>query len=185
MIRIEIGHNRCPQDNKYNCYTVLVSDQGMGIPEEDKQKLFKPYFKSSNKESNEKNSSSHGLGLNICKRIAGKLGGDLMHNEQFTEGCQFIFTFRVEIALVESKSETTNSKGMKPRVRDSTKKLDTLSPSQRSSFSIKAPGMSNPALSEEDLEPADEIGHLNSSSKSSNSISRSVVASPVSKVNRD
>jgi len=42
----------------------------MGIKEEDKKQLFKPYFKSSNKESKDKNSNSHGLGLNICKRIA-------------------------------------------------------------------------------------------------------------------
>ena len=53
----------------------------MGIPEEDKKILFQPFFKSKNRESNDKNSMSHGLGLNICKRIAKRLGGDLVLNE--------------------------------------------------------------------------------------------------------
>ena len=53
----------------------------MGIPAEDKAKLFQPYFKSKNKESKDKNYSSHGMGLNICKRIAQKLGGDLQYND--------------------------------------------------------------------------------------------------------
>jgi signal transduction histidine kinase len=54
----------------------------MGIKDEDKKLLFQPFFKSKNKESTDKNSNSHGLGLNICKRIAQKLGGDLIHNEE-------------------------------------------------------------------------------------------------------
>ena len=36
------------------------------------------------------NKGSHGIGLNICKKIAGLLGGDLYLNEEYNQGCEFI-----------------------------------------------------------------------------------------------
>jgi signal transduction histidine kinase len=59
----------------------------MGVPTEDKKILFQPFFKTKNKESSEMNKNSNGLGLNICKRIAKRLGGDLVLNEALIEGC--------------------------------------------------------------------------------------------------
>ncbi len=45
---------------------IKVQDFGIGLTEEDMRKLFRPYFKSSNKASQQMNTSSHGLGLSIC-----------------------------------------------------------------------------------------------------------------------
>ena len=41
------------------------------------------------------NTQSHGLGLNICKKIANSLNGDLKLNEEITNGCEFILTFKI------------------------------------------------------------------------------------------
>lgn len=48
----------------------MVSDEGSGISDDDLKKIFKPNVYSTAADSN-------GLGLNICKRIAQSLGGDL------------------------------------------------------------------------------------------------------------
>jgi signal transduction histidine kinase len=36
------------------------------------------------------NKGSHGIGLNICKRFAELLGGDLYLNEEYHQGSEFI-----------------------------------------------------------------------------------------------
>ena len=60
------------------------------------------------------NFQSHGLGLNICKRIAKGLGGDLVLNEEIVRGCEFILTFPVEKidlnrgAFTDDKSSISN-----------------------------------------------------------------------------
>ena len=46
---------------------------------------------------------SHGLGLNICKKIAKSLGGDLILNEDYKEGCEFIFTLTLD--LIDDRSD--------------------------------------------------------------------------------
>lgn len=46
--------------------TIRVKDYGIGICEEDKKNLFSAYFKTKDKQNKKMNSSSHGLGLNIC-----------------------------------------------------------------------------------------------------------------------
>jgi len=71
---------------------IKVTDNGIGISEEDKLYLFKPFFKTKDKKSFEMNKESHGLGLSICKRIAKGLGGDLILNEELSKGCEFIMT---------------------------------------------------------------------------------------------
>ena len=47
-----------------------VKDFGIGIPDKERANIFKPFFKSSDPVSRQMNFMSHGLGLNICKRIA-------------------------------------------------------------------------------------------------------------------
>lgn len=75
---------------------MAVSDQGMGISEEDRKNLFQPFFKSKDKKSQKKNTQSNGLGLNICKRIAEKMGGDLTCTGGLNRGSEFVLTLVVE-----------------------------------------------------------------------------------------
>jgi K+-sensing histidine kinase KdpD len=51
------------------------------------------------------NQGSHGIGLNICKRFAVILGGDLELNEDVTEGCEFVLKLNLQIAVTESPTD--------------------------------------------------------------------------------
>jgi signal transduction histidine kinase len=61
----------------------------MGINEEDRQNLFQPFFRSKDARSRDVNIQSNGLGLNICKRIATCLNGDLVcsSDNDISGGC--------------------------------------------------------------------------------------------------
>jgi two-component system sensor histidine kinase EvgS len=50
--------------------TISVEDTGIGISPLDLERLFNPYFKTSDEKSKQVNQGSHGLGLHISKRIA-------------------------------------------------------------------------------------------------------------------
>ena len=41
---------RMTPDQQYN-FQICVADEGMGVPEEDRQNLFKPFFQTKNKKS--------------------------------------------------------------------------------------------------------------------------------------
>ena len=49
------------------------------------------------------NKESHGLGLNICKKIAKSLGGDLVLNEEVEKGSEFILTLTLEVIQNKQK----------------------------------------------------------------------------------
>ncbi len=51
--------------NKRNCI-ISISDNGIGIPEEELDKIFEPFYRTQNSSS----FKGHGIGLSICKRIA-------------------------------------------------------------------------------------------------------------------
>jgi signal transduction histidine kinase len=55
---------------------IRIKNQGYGIPSHEIDKIFSPYFRSSNK-TKEEAFEHHGLGLYNCKRIISCLGGDL------------------------------------------------------------------------------------------------------------
>ena len=69
---------------------IKVTDNGIGIGPEDRKNLFKLYFKTQDQKSRDMNKGSHGIGLNMCKRFAELLGGDLYLNEDYNNGCEFV-----------------------------------------------------------------------------------------------
>lgn len=71
---------------------IRVTDQGIGIAPEDRKNLFDIYFKTRDETSRRMNKGSHGIGLNVCKKFAIALGGDLTLSEEITKGCQFILS---------------------------------------------------------------------------------------------
>lgn len=62
----------------------VISDTGCGIPEERREKLFKPFA--------EVKDLTHGdgLGLPICSLIAAKMNGSLTLDEGYTKGARFV-----------------------------------------------------------------------------------------------
>ncbi len=100
--KIEIGAFKNINENQVEFY---VSDTGMGIKEEDLDKLFKIETKfTSPGTSGEKGS---GLGLSLVNDIIKKHGGTISVESKFGEGTKFIFTCPISssnILLVEDVS---------------------------------------------------------------------------------
>jgi signal transduction histidine kinase len=69
---------------------IAVKDQGVGIPEEEKNKLFKPFTKTSAKAT--AGESSTGLGLAIAKKIVEAHHGEIGVESQLGAGTTFFVT---------------------------------------------------------------------------------------------
>ncbi len=75
-------------DNKN--MTVMVKDQGQGIPQQEIQKLFKPFSKLSVQTTD--GESSTGLGLSICHKIILGHGGKIWVESKVGTGTTFYFS---------------------------------------------------------------------------------------------
>ena len=62
----------------------IVSDTGCGIPEEQREDVFKPFRQIKDL------TTGDGLGLPTCKQMALKMGGDLEIDPQYTRGTRFL-----------------------------------------------------------------------------------------------
>lgn len=67
----------------------IVTDNGPGIPEEQKENLFKPFTRSQDL------AEGDGLGLPICALIANKMNGNLTIDREYKKGCRFILALQV------------------------------------------------------------------------------------------
>jgi C4-dicarboxylate-specific signal transduction histidine kinase len=74
-----------------NCGVILVEDNGPGIAEKDKVKLFMPFFTTK--------SDGLGMGLSICRSILDSLGGRISFANRPEGGS----AFRVELSLAETR----------------------------------------------------------------------------------
>ena len=70
--------------------TVVVADDGAGLPAEDLHNLFEPFFRVDRSRS--KKSGGYGLGLSICKRIVEAHGGRIEAANRSGRGAQFTIT---------------------------------------------------------------------------------------------
>ncbi len=73
---------------------ISVIDTGMGIREQDLPLLFKPF--SQVDAGSNKRFEGTGLGLSICKRLVGRLGGDIRVESRWGEGSRFSFELPTE-----------------------------------------------------------------------------------------
>lgn len=71
---------------------IRVIDQGIGIPETDKQHLFERFFRA----SNATNIQGVGLGMNIVQRYLSIMGGDISFESEEGKGSIFTLTFEVD-----------------------------------------------------------------------------------------
>jgi signal transduction histidine kinase len=68
-----------------------IQDQGIGIPQADLERLFKPFYRASNVD----NIPGTGLGLAIVWRCVEALGGSIVVHSQVDEGTEFIVTLPI------------------------------------------------------------------------------------------
>jgi signal transduction histidine kinase len=78
-------------DNKYIHFS--VTDTGCGIPIEDSERIFDRF------EKLDKFKQGTGLGLNICRQIAGLLGGKIYVDTSYSHGARFVFEQPLELPL--------------------------------------------------------------------------------------
>lgn len=70
---------------------VVVSDKGIGIPTEDLENIFEPFFRSKEKEALRRKGT--GIGLSITKAIMQAHGGTVLVRSQLGNGSTFILQF--------------------------------------------------------------------------------------------
>jgi len=83
-------HLHCEQSSDGKRILVSIEDTGCGIPKEEQEKIFEGFYKGDIFEQ------GIGLGLTVSKKIARKLGGDLILDTEYTHGARFVLSLPVE-----------------------------------------------------------------------------------------
>jgi PAS domain S-box-containing protein len=76
----EISDSKC---------TVMIRDNGIGIPQSEHKNMFQPFFRA----NNTGNIPGTGLGLNIVLRYANLMNGELHFESEINKGAKFILSF--------------------------------------------------------------------------------------------
>lgn len=74
------------EDNKLN---IAVTDNGPSIPPEEAEHIFEEFVQLNDY------SEGVGIGLTVCRSIIRRLGGNVVLDTEFKDGCRFIITFPV------------------------------------------------------------------------------------------
>ena len=82
-------------DQKEQWVTVSVSDNGPGIPDEQKPRIFDMFYSGANKVVDSRRSL--GLGLALCRSIVNAHGGEIALYDYDPQGC----CFRINLPLSE------------------------------------------------------------------------------------
>lgn len=99
-----------------NTYTIMVKDNGVGVPKDKQTAIFEPFVQAS--DAAFKGMSSSGIGLSFCKEITELHGGSIWVESRKNEGAAFFvrlpmdrnhFSDEVAEFLEENKSEEQTS----------------------------------------------------------------------------
>lgn len=91
---IELGVER---EGPFLAFT--VADRGPGIPQEDRERIFEPFFRAANARPDVDRA---GLGLSIARRLADLQGGSLQYEPRTGGGSTFVLRLPAVDALAES-----------------------------------------------------------------------------------
>ena len=81
----------CNLYRKDHKVVLKVSDEGIGIPDEEKKKVFDKFYRVGNEQT--RRTKGTGLGLFICKKIVQSHVGDIQVTDNVPQGSTFIVTF--------------------------------------------------------------------------------------------
>jgi signal transduction histidine kinase len=70
---------------------IRVADDGVGVPAEETDRLFEPFYRVDRSRS--KSTGGYGLGLSICKRVMDAHGGSIVLERSTGRGAAFVLTF--------------------------------------------------------------------------------------------
>ncbi len=86
-------------------YTVIISDNGPGMPDEDTLRVFENFEQLSKGDARE--ATGIGLGLPIARRLARFMGGDVWYERRFPTGARFCYSLPLRRPSVAPGEETT------------------------------------------------------------------------------
>lgn len=86
-------------------YFIYVRDTGLGIDEEEKEKVFDLFYRVD--ESRNKKTGGYGIGLNLVKNIVEKLGGQVLIRDNLNENNEIRGSI-FEVRLPKSKEKETS-----------------------------------------------------------------------------
>lgn len=91
--------------------SVSISDQGLGIPEEEVSKLFQKFYRIDN--TDRRKIGGTGLGLAICKQIVLAHNGEIGVTSQLGKGSTFMFTLPLnEMVTRNEQNDSKNKTGV-------------------------------------------------------------------------
>jgi two-component system OmpR family sensor kinase len=70
------------------CWSLIVEDDGVGIPEQERERIFEPFYRLDR--SRDRATGGYGLGLAIVKKIADRLGGTIHVGSSELGGAMFV-----------------------------------------------------------------------------------------------
>lgn len=91
------------EERREGTYTVIVADNGSGVVEADRQRIFEHFEQLSKGDA--RLEQGVGLGLPIARKLATAMGGDLWYEDRFPVGSQFCF----DIDLVKEAERDAES----------------------------------------------------------------------------
>ncbi|WP_233992774.1 hybrid sensor histidine kinase/response regulator [Salinibacter altiplanensis] len=92
-LRVQVASSPSAPDGKYEIH-FCVQDTGIGIPEEECDRLFESFSQADASKSREHGGT--GLGLSISQRLAEAMGGEMWVESEVGEGSTFHFTIEAE-----------------------------------------------------------------------------------------
>ena len=93
QVGAEETRNQWDPDGAARVIHLWVKDNGIGLSEEDQQKMFQKFFRSEDPKARE--APGTGLGLNITKSLVEMQGGKIWFESEFRKGTTFHFTIPV------------------------------------------------------------------------------------------
>lgn len=81
---------------------IRVTDDGIGIPDGDIERVFEPFFRVD--ASRSKSTGGYGLGLSICKRVMEAHGGSIAVERARGRGTSFVLTLPMRVAHDDPRS---------------------------------------------------------------------------------
>ncbi|MGL5937341.1 MAG: hybrid sensor histidine kinase/response regulator transcription factor [Phocaeicola sp.] len=84
---------------------IAVKDTGVGLPQEDINKIFNRFYQSNNQQTESvAGQSGTGIGLYLCKRIVQLHGGVIRAKNNRIRGCSFCITLPIEYTSLDSQA---------------------------------------------------------------------------------
>lgn len=102
---VSLTVKKVSREGKKVLLSFAVRDTGVGIREEDMDKLFTQFSRVDTKKN--RSIEGTGLGLALCKDLTQKMNGDVQLESVYGEGCIFTATIEQEVASEETLSLST------------------------------------------------------------------------------